>query len=152
MQGKTLTQWLTGTWTLERFALESEAGESIEPMGADARGYVAYGADGWMSFLVEAANRQPYDIPDLNGGTPDQTIAAARSFLAYAGTYRVDDAAGCVVQRVEHCLLPNWVGEDHKRYIAATGDDGLTLTSDPFPLGGAMHRIALRFRRRPVAD
>jgi hypothetical protein len=88
----------------------------------------------------------------LNGGTQEQTIAAARSFLTYSGAYKVDDADAFVVHHVEHCLLPNWVGDDHKRYIVTTGSDGLTLTSDPFPVAGAMLKIVLRFRRRPATE
>jgi len=148
MPTKPLSQWIQGTWTLVSFILEGDAGHGIAVMGPGATGYVAYGADGWMSFQISAADRKPFDVPDMNGGTPEQTIAAARSFLAYAGPYEVDETGEFVIQHVAQCLIPNWIGDAHKRYVARGGDNGLTLSSDPFPIDGAPHRLVLRFDRR----
>jgi len=120
MRRKLLSQWLIGTWILERLSLDSEAC-SIELMGPNATGYVAYGVDGWMSFQIAAANRQLYDVPDIASGTPEQTVAAARSFMAYSGPYTIYDKDAFVVQRLAYCLIPNWVGDVHKRYISAEG-------------------------------
>jgi len=148
---KSFAQQLLGTWVLEAFTLNSNAGSSVELMGPAPSGYLTYGADGWMSFQIAAQNRQPYDVPDLGGGTPEQTLAAARSFLAYAGPYTVDEAAACVVHHVQHCLIPNWVGDAHKRNVTLLAQGGLILTSDPFPIDHTLHTLVLCFGRPPQA-
>nr|WP_319566584.1 lipocalin-like domain-containing protein [uncultured Rhodoferax sp.] len=150
MSNNALAQQLQGTWTLQAFTLDNNAGGQIAPMGPNPIGYVTYGSDGWMSFQISAAQRQPYDAPTQDGGSTDQTLAAARSFLAYAGPYTVNEAQGAVVQQVAQCLIPNWVGDAHTRYITLDDNQGLMLTSDPFPIGEVMHKVVLRFRRREV--
>lgn len=143
---------LVGTWTVVAFCLTIDGLPPIAPMGEGAQGYASWGADGWMSFLVEAADRQPYDRPEPDGGTDAQTIAAARTFLAYAGRYTVDEAAGQIRTTLRHCLIPNWVGDVHLRTVRFAGDDALELTSDPFPTPAGPGRFALAFARRPATE
>ncbi|MBZ8142899.1 hypothetical protein CLD22_23770 [Rubrivivax gelatinosus] len=145
-----LSRRLVGTWLLESFSLVSDAGTQIFPMGRAASGYVSYSDDGWMSFQVSASGRQPYDVPMQDGGSTEQTVAAARSFLAYAGPYTVDEVQSTVSQQVEQCLVPNWVGDLHVRHVTLDGAGGLVLASDPFPIGPTPHRVVLRFQARPA--
>lgn len=143
-----LSRRMVGTWLLDSFSLDTDAGAQIFPMGRAASGYVSYGADGWMSFQISASGRQPYDVPMQDGGSTEQTVAAARSFLAYAGHYTVDEARGTVSQQVEQCLIPNWVGDLHTRHVTLEGGRGLVLASDPFPISETPHRVVLRFKAR----
>jgi len=152
MLNNPLDQRLLGTWVLDSFTLDSDAGDQIAPMGPNPVGYVTYGKDGWMSFQVSAAQRQFYEVPTQDGGSIDQTLAAARSFLAYAGPYTVDEAQAAVSQQVAYCLIPNWVGDVHKRYVRFDDSHGLTLSSDPFPIGNVMYKVVLRFHAREATS
>ncbi|WP_237152060.1 lipocalin-like domain-containing protein [Oryzibacter oryziterrae] len=141
---------LVGTWTLTGFTLQVEGLPPILPMGPNVKGYGSWGADGWMSFLVETAERPLWDSPAPDGGTDAQTIAAARSLLAYAGPYTIDEAAGTIAQRLQHCLIPNWVGDVHLRSVRFPGDGQMELTSDPSPTPAGAGRFVLTFTRRPA--
>lgn len=149
MSATPLAEWIQGTWDLRSFTLESDDQPALPVMGDRATGFVTYGADGWMAFQISAADRVPYDIQDLDGGTPEQTVAAARTFLAYAGPYEVNEAEGWVAQTVAMCLIPNWIGDVHQRHVDREADGGMMLTSDPLPMppGLPPHRLVLRFRR-----
>lgn len=140
---------LVGTWTLTAFSLVIDGQPPIPPMGPNVKGYASWSADGWMSFLIETADRQPYDRPEPDGGSDAQTIAAARTFLAYAGPYTVDAAAGRIAQTVQHCLIPNWAGDVHLRAARFPADNQLELTSDPGPTPAGPGRFVLAFTRRP---
>lgn len=145
---KTLKDWLVGTWVLESFTSTDEKGVVSDAMGPGALGYIAYGADGWMSVQLMAAGRKPFAVPDLNGGTVEQTIDAARSYFAYAGPYDVDEANRIVYHNLKFSLMPNWVGGRQKRYAKTEGDDTLELSGDPVLIGGKTQVTRLRWNRR----
>ena len=145
-----LSDRLVGTWTLTAFTLVIDGQPPIPPMGPNVKGYASWGSDGWMSFLIEAADRPLWDEPSPDGGTDAQTIAAARTFLAYAGAYTLDEAAGTIAQRLQHCLIPNWVGDLHVRLVHFPADDLLVLISDLAPTSVGMGRFVLKFARRPA--
>ncbi|MBK1615809.1 hypothetical protein CKO44_20335 [Rubrivivax gelatinosus] len=148
MSAELLSRRLPGTWVLDSFSLDDEQGPQVYPMGRAALGYVSYGADGWMSFQISVSERRRYDEPTQDGGSVEQTVAAARSYLAYAGPYTVDEAQRTVSQKILQCLIPNWGGDVHTRHATLDGDHGLVLRSDPFPMGDRMHRVVLRFQAR----
>ena len=51
-------------------------------------------------------------------------------FLAYFGTYTVDEKAGVVVHHVEGASFPNWIGTDQRREFTLSGRR-LTLRTPP---------------------
>jgi hypothetical protein len=71
---------------------------------------------------------------------------AVTGFVAYFGTYDVDEAAHTVTHHVEASLVPSWVGTDVKRQfnfqdgrllLTAAAPDG----SSSYQLGGSVNRI-----------
>jgi hypothetical protein len=142
------SDWLVGAWTLESFTSTDDAGVVTDVMGPDVTGYIAYGADGWMSVQIMAAGRAPYDVPDLAGGTKEQLIGAVTGYFAYAGPYTVSPDGAVVTHHLRFSLLPNWVGGDQKRYIRREADDLLILSGDPVMLGGRPQIARLRWRRK----
>ncbi|WP_237152059.1 lipocalin-like domain-containing protein [Oryzibacter oryziterrae] len=146
--GKTYSSWLVGTWMMESFTTTDDKGVVADAMGPGALGVISYSADGWMSVQIMRPDRKPYDHPDLSGGTPEQTIEAARTFFAYAGPYDVDEANGIVYHNLQFSLMPNWLGGRQKRYIAAEGDDILVLSGDPVLINGKTQVTHLRWKRR----
>jgi len=147
-RAESLAGWLVGTWMLESFTSTDEKDVVSDAMGPGATGYLTYGPDGWMSVQLMQAGRKPFAVPDMDGGTPEQTIAAARSFFAYAGPYDVDEANRIVYHNLKFSLMPNWIGGRQKRYVKTTGDDRLELSGDPVLIGGKTQVTRLKWLRR----
>jgi hypothetical protein len=142
-------EWLKGTWKLESFTGTDEEGNVTDIMGAGATGFICYSSDGWVSVQIAKAGRPRYDIPDTEGGSVEQTLAAARGLFAYAGPIDVDEEKGIVYHNLEFSLIPNWIGSKQKRYITKETDDILVLTADPVRMGaeGKKQKSRLRWIR-----
>jgi len=138
--------WLKGTWKLESFTAEDEDGDIIDVMGAGATGFICYSDDGWVSVQIIKKDRQRYDIPDVEGGSDEQTLSAARGIFAYAGKYTVDEENAMVFHHLEFCLIPNWIGSSQKRYITKESEDVLVLSADPVRIGAGGKKRKSRLR------
>ena len=140
------SDWLKGTWKLDSFTAEDEDGDVIDVMGAGATGFICYSDDGWVSVQIIKPDRLRYDIPDVDGGTTEQTLSAARGIFAYAGRYTVDEENALVFHHLEYCMIPNWIGSSQKRYITKESDDVLVLTADPGRIGPGGKKRKSRLR------
>ena len=141
------SDWLIGTWKLDTFLAADEDGEVIEVMGPGASGFICYSSDGWMSVQIIKSGRPRYDVPDMEGGTTEQTLSAARGLFAYAGRYTVDEEHAIVYHHLEFSLIPNWIGSTQKRYITKESENVLILGSDPAKIGpgGKKRKSCLRW-------
>ena len=140
------SEWLKGTWMLESFTATDEDGEVIDIMGAGATGFICYSGDGWMSVQIIKPDRMRYDIPDVEGGTTEQTLSAARGLFAYAGKYTVDEETAIVYHHLDFSLIPNWIGSKQKRYITKESDNVLVLSADPVRMGPGGKKRKSRLR------
>ncbi|BBZ26650.1 hypothetical protein MMAD_09450 [Mycolicibacterium madagascariense] len=105
-----------GAWELVSYEVRGSDGELLDhPLGVEPVGIIQYTADGYMSAQLMRRDRPPYEHPDPGGGTPSQTIAAARSYLAYAGPFHLDEATATFHHDVVVSLLPNWIGHPQIR-------------------------------------
>ena len=137
---------LVGTWLLRSWAAEGDDGSVIRPMGERPEGVLVYASDGTMITTIGEAGRAPIDGDDMLAGPVDQRLAAMSSFIAYAGTYRID--GDDVLHEVTMSLFPNWVGTRQRRHIELSQDGRiLTLSSDPFVLGGQRRTQRLTWER-----
>ena len=141
--------WLIGVWKLDSFTATDEDGETIDVMGRGATGFICYSGDGWVSVQIVKPDRLRYDIPDVEGGTTEQTLSAARGLFAYAGRYTVDEDNAVVYHHLEFSLIPNWVGSTQKRYITKESESALVLSADPVKTGpgGKKRKSRLRWVR-----
>ena len=65
----------------------------------------------------------------LSGNASAEEIReAVNGFIAYFGTFDVDESAKTVIHHVEACLVPGWVGTDLKRNYRFTANR-LVLTA-----------------------
>ena len=143
------SEWLIGTWMLDSFTATDEEGDVIDVMGPGATGFICYSGDGWMSVQVTKPDRMRYSVPDVEGGSDEQTLAAARGMFTYAGKYTIDEENAIVYHHLEFSLIPNWVGSTQKRYITKESDSALVLSADPTRIGpgGKKRRSRLRWIR-----
>jgi Lipocalin-like domain len=124
---------LVGAWRLVSWENRAVDGQITYPMGADARGYLLYTADGRFSVMISRAGRAGFTGGDLLGGTSEEKARALEGFVAYGGRYTFHGDR--VVHHVELSLFPNWVGTEQERWVELAGDR-LTLSATPLLLAG----------------
>ena len=105
-------------------------GEVTRPMGDHPRGLLMYTAGGHMSVQITAGDRPLFGASG-RGGSIEEAADALRTYIAYCGTYRVDDAEGAVYHEPECHSCPNGVGVPLQRFTF-TGDR-LLLSGDRPP-------------------
>lgn len=127
---------LVGSWKLQRWVSVGDDGSVALPFGEHPEGILVYAPDGTMITTLAPADRPPLSSLDpITGGSPDERLLAAETFVAYSGRF-VDDGTD-VTHIVEMSLYPNWVGTRQLRHVRLS-DDGheLELSTDPFTLAG----------------
>jgi hypothetical protein len=92
----------------------------VYPLGKDAKGYILYTPDGYMSAQIMQLDRPPYQAADPSGGTNAESAQAAHGYLAYSGPYHVEDDS-VVVHEPEVSLFPNWVDGTLSRKAVLAG-------------------------------
>jgi hypothetical protein len=135
-----------GFWKLAASEFRWSDGEVADLYGSDAAGMIIYGARGQMSVQIMRPNRPAFASGDSRRGTPDEIKAAFEDYLAYFGTYTVDEAERTVTHHMRGSLFPNWVGHDLKRYYEFSGDR-LTLCTPPMATAGRQFTGVLVWER-----
>jgi hypothetical protein len=141
-----LQSQLVGHWALA--SLEVVTSDAIEyPLGRDVSGRITYDQAGHMAVQIMQANRPPFASGDQASGTLAELTAAVSGYVAYFGTYSVDEAAGVVTHHIAGSLFPNWVGTDQRRRIGLHGSQ-LTLSTPPIPFEGKTRVFRVVWRRQ----
>ena len=145
---RSLRKRLIGSWKLVSYEARHDDGRHvIYPLGKDAKGYILYTPDGYMSAQIMQPDRPPYQAPDPSGGTDTESAQAARGYLAYSGPYHVEDDS-VVVHESEVSLFPNWVHGTQSRK-AVLVDRRLELSTITPVLFGEEERTAVLVWERP---
>ncbi|HTF53191.1 MAG TPA: lipocalin-like domain-containing protein [Pseudonocardia sp.] len=127
-ENRSLRERLVGSWRLVSYEARQDDGRRvIYPLGKDARGYILYTPDGYMSAQIMQPDRPPYRAPDPSGGTLTESAQASRGYLAYSGPYHVEGDS-IVVHEPQVSLFPNWVDEIQSRR-AVLSDRRLELSA-----------------------
>jgi hypothetical protein len=129
MNVPTLSEQLIGAWSLVRYEMLTVDGIAQHPLGADAVGLLIYRPDGLMTVQIMARERKSWSGRSVGAERAAELAAAAEGYLAYAGTYEVDETARTVTHHVELSLIPNWVGRPQRRAVDLRADS-LTLTAE----------------------
>ena len=121
-----------GIWKLVSFEYQSED-KVTYPFGKDPVGYIMYNGDGYMAVALMSSNRKRFSSTDLMGGTAEEIVAAAGTYLSYCGKYEVTDDK--VTHVIEVSFYPNWIGEKQVRFYKFE-DDKLILSTPPMSVAG----------------
>jgi len=105
-----------------------------------------YDAAGNMSGQLMNAKRNRYAGDNLGTGTQKEMSLAMKSYLAYFGTYRVNEREKSITHIVRGSLFPNWTGSRQKRYYRITGNS--LVLSAGFILDDEEHTAILTWKRR----
>jgi Lipocalin-like domain len=127
-----------GTWKLVAFKRKfSDTGELIDVMGPNPQGAITLGADGRMSAVITASER--------DADTPPGELFG--KLMAYAGRYTIDGDR--FVTDVDVAWHPGWIGTQQVRYFELREDELHITTAEQthpaFP--GRLGRGLLIWRR-----
>ena len=105
---QSLRTQLIGTWKLLSFDFTPADGSPSRPgFGPDPVGLLIYTENGDMSAQLGRSNR----------ASMDECQALLESYLAYAGTFEVDEQNKCVSHFLEMALAPSWKDETQHRLV-----------------------------------
>ncbi len=125
-----------GTWKLVSSEFRRSDGTIAYPYGEDALGLLIYTATGHMAVQLLRANRPVFAAGDPYQGTTEEIKAAFEGYIAYFGSYEVNDVEGIVTHHVHGASFPNWIGGDQQRFFELTGNQ-LILSSPPILAGNS---------------
>jgi len=137
---------LVGAWHLVSFESRTTGGEIRHPLGRAPTGQLIYDADGHMSAHLMDPERPRFAAGDLTQGSDAEVRAAMAGYIAYYGTYTLEQSRGVVTHHVQGALFPNWVGGDQVRHFRMDGDR-LTISTPTIRIGSEDSTTVLVWER-----
>ena len=123
---------LVGTWKLLSAINRNPDEDKVYPFGENPFGRLMYDANGNVSVFIMRTGRSKFVSGDHMGGTAEEIKEAFEGFLAYCGTYKIDQDKGTITHHIEGDKFPNWEGTDQLRYFKFS-DNRLILKTPPIP-------------------
>jgi hypothetical protein len=130
-----------GVWKLISYESKPTSGEVRQVYGPNPVGRITYDKAGRMSAFLMRPGRKAPQSP--RNATLEELREVQSGFVAYFGTFDVDEASHTVVHHVVGALNPSWPGTDLKRTYEFSGDR-LTLTA-----AGANGTLVLVWQKEP---
>jgi hypothetical protein len=125
-----LLERLVGGWQLIEILGETVSGETFYPMGEKVAGQLVYTPEGHVNVNITGSDRSRGDST-----TPwlalDDAVSAdmARTYMAYAGTYSVDEDAAIVTHNLTLGLDPAMLEVPQVRHVSFTDEGHLILSA-----------------------
>ena len=120
-------------WRLISCDRKFQDGHIASPYGEKPVGRITYDKAGRMSAQLMRPGRHSTVAPGISwisgNASPEEIREALDGFLAYFGTFDVDESAHTVIHQIEACLVPSFVGMGLKRTYRFDADR-LVLTAD----------------------
>jgi len=132
MTGGKVANKLLGAWRY----VGTRINDSNWDRGANPKGMIYYGPHGEMAVQIAP------DVKRTRAGaamTPQEAFTAVKDYIAYFGTYTVDEAAGTVTHHRQDSLQPGDGGDLVRRY--ELNGDRLVLRAPNSPLEVTWERI-----------
>lgn len=108
-----------------------------------------YSPDGYMSAMLMRTGRAPFATNDWFRPT-DGELAEASAFIAYNGTFSIDEPSGTVEHRISLSYFPNWIGQKQVRLVVNAADDLILTPAAPIMSAGTLVVPTLHWRRAPI--
>ena len=118
------------TWRLLDCYGKWTDGRITYPYGEHAEGQLMYNDHGSFSGQIAGSGRPVFESGNLLKGTPEEIKKAFEGYIAYYGTYEVDENNSQITHHVENGLFPNWVGNNQTRTYEFEGKN-LRLNTQP---------------------
>ena len=111
---------LVGSWRLASLVRRS-GGRTEHPFGEQPVGLLLYTPDGRMSVHLASADRELLSSLDLTELPEAEAASAFRTYLGYAGRYRI--SGDTVVHEVEVSSVSDWVGTELVRRVSSAQEE-----------------------------
>ena len=121
---------MVGTWRLLECYGKWSDGRISYPYGDKPEGQLIYDGHGNFSGQIAGSGRPAFETGNLLKGTPEEIKTAFEGYIAYYGTYEVDESKGQVTHHVQSALFPNWIGDIQTRNFEFEGKK-LRLNTQP---------------------
>jgi lipocalin-like protein len=132
---------LIGVWRLVKYTDEHEDSGLTQPFGLNPLGFLIYTVDGFVSAQLMKPGRPAFHSADWHHGTPQEYEASGSGYIAYCGTYEVDEEKATVTHIPSVSLLPNLIQGRQCRSIELPGDR-LVLRAAGVPVAGGLNVIS----------
>jgi len=123
-----------GAWRLLECYGKWTDGRITYPYGKEPTGLLMYDGQGNFSGQIAGSGRPEFQSGNLLKGTAEELKTAFEGYIAYYGTYEVDEANSQMTHHVEGSLFPNWMGDVQTRNYEF---DGEQLRLNTLPIKGA---------------
>ncbi len=137
----------TGTWRLLACEGQWSDGRITRPYGDRPGGLLMYDGFGGFSGQIMALERPSFATGNLLKGSDDEVRAAFEGYVAYYGSYTVDETERLMIHQVEGSFFPNWTGERQVRKYHFTDDGRLQLSTLPIRGSRADLTVVLLWER-----
>ena len=134
------------TWRLLDCYGKWTDGRITYPYGEHAEGQLMYNDRGAFSGQIAGSGRPVFESGNLLKGTPEEIKKAFEGYIAYYGTYEVDENNNLITHHVENGLFPNWVGDNQTRTYKFEGEN-LRLNTQPIKGSRADLTVTLLWER-----
>ena len=134
------------TWRLLDCYGKWTDGRITYPYGEHAEGQLMYNDHGSFSGQIAGSGRPIFESGNLLKGTPEEIKKAFEGYIAYYGTYEVDENNSQITHHVENGLFPNWVGNNQTRTYEFEGKN-LRLNTQPIKGAKADLTVTLLWER-----
>jgi len=131
------TNRLVGVWSLVAYTDQHENGDETQPFGPRPQGFLIYTRDGFVSAQLMKPGRPAFHSPDWHHGTSEEYQESGSGYIAYCGTYEVDEEKATVTHIPSVSLLPNLIHGRQCRSIDLQGDR-LVLRAPGAPVAGGV--------------
>ena len=138
----------TGTWRLLACEGRWSDGRVTYPYGAQPGGMLVYDGAGSFAGQIMAQGRPDFATGNLLKGSDGEVRAAFEGYVAYYGSYSVDENEGLMLHQVEGSFFPNWIGERQVRKFEFTDDGRLELRTLPIQGSRAELTVVLLWEKQ----
>jgi|SRR5579863_494020 lipocalin-like protein len=138
---------LVGVWKLLSYTEEKEGCQDTHPLGLTPTGFLIYTPDGFVSAQLMKPGRSAFQSLDWHQGTPEEYVESGSGYIAYCGTYEVDEAKRTVTHIPSVALLPNLIRGRQLRAFELNGDRLTLRTASVTDAGGVLVSSHLEWQR-----
>jgi hypothetical protein len=146
----TYASQLVGVWSLVPYTEEQPGREDTPSFGPEPQGFLIYTLGGFVSAQLMKPGRPAFHSSDWRHGTSEEYHATGSGYIAYCGTYEVDEEKATVTHVPFVSLLPNLIHGRQDRSIELKGDR-LVLRAAGTPVAGGVF-VTSRLEWKRIAE
>lgn len=111
-----------GLWNLVAANFYKQDGSVVKLYGENPEGLFVYDKDGTMAVQIMLRERPALPQGRNAENALEDYLKILSGYIAYFGTYEVDETLCRVIHHVRGSLIPNWVGTDLVRHYEFAGN------------------------------